>query len=430
VRQSLIIAFPVGDWERGIVYLGNKINTMSNDNNIDTLGNWLLAIGVIFILFVGGIFLGILNIECWTLKEKYEYGTKALTTVGLIFGGIVGLINAFFAAKRAAAMEETAKAANENAKAANKSAKAANKNAKAAQDKQITERFAKAIEQLASEKIEVRLGAIYTLERIARDSKKDQWTIMEVLTAFVRENAPVKKEEKSQDKKPLIHEFLNTQNKKKIEELPKLRLDIQECLTVIGRREHPDPENKSLDLSNVDISKANLTKAKLAKAYLAEANLTGAYLAEANLTEAYLFRAKLFGADLTEAKLFGAFLTKADFTKANLTKANLFRAELFGADLTKSDLTEADLTKANLFRAKLFGADLTGANLTGANLTKADLTGADLTEANLAGANLTEAYRREADFTKVQLTEADLTEADLTEALLKGATMPDGSIHD
>jgi hypothetical protein len=40
---------------------------------------------------------------------------------------------------------------------------------------------------------------------------------MEVLTAFVRENAPVKKEEKSTNKKPLIDEFLNTQNKKELE---------------------------------------------------------------------------------------------------------------------------------------------------------------------------------------------------------------------
>ncbi|MBD2627294.1 pentapeptide repeat-containing protein [Anabaena variabilis FACHB-164] len=286
---------------------------MSNDNNIDTLGNWLLAIGVIFILFVGGIFLGILNIECWTLKEKYEYGTKALTAIGTVFGGIAVFINAFFAAKRAYAMEETAKAANESAKAANKNAEAANKNAEAANEKQITERFAKAIEQLASEKIEVRLGAIYTLERIAKDSEKDQWTIMEVLTAFVRENAPIKKEEKSQKKKPLIDEFLNTQNKKEIEELPKLQLDIQECLTVIGRREHPDPENKRLDLSNVNISKANLKKAKLEKA-----NFEGAKLEEVNL-----ILAKLKGTIFIGASLQKAYLEQADLKGAFLSKANL-----------------------------------------------------------------------------------------------------------
>lgn len=58
---------------------------------------------------------------------------------------------------------------------------------KATEEKQVTERFSKAIELLGSKELEVRLGAIYALERIAKDSEKDYWTIMEILTAYVRE---------------------------------------------------------------------------------------------------------------------------------------------------------------------------------------------------------------------------------------------------
>ncbi len=62
-------------------------------------------------------------------------------------------------------------------------------------ESQITGRFTQAIGQLGAElkdgrpNLEVRLGGIYALERIARDSPRDHWTIMEVLTAYVRENA-------------------------------------------------------------------------------------------------------------------------------------------------------------------------------------------------------------------------------------------------
>jgi hypothetical protein len=55
--------------------------------------------------------------------------------------------------------------------------------------RRITDSYSKAVEQLGSEKIEVRLGGIYTLERISRESTDDHWTIMETLTAFVRERA-------------------------------------------------------------------------------------------------------------------------------------------------------------------------------------------------------------------------------------------------
>src|SRR3954465_11308549 len=55
--------------------------------------------------------------------------------------------------------------------------------------RRITESFSKAIEQLGSDKVEVRLGGIYSLERISKESPDDYWTVMENLTAFVRERS-------------------------------------------------------------------------------------------------------------------------------------------------------------------------------------------------------------------------------------------------
>src|SRR6266545_3355051 len=54
---------------------------------------------------------------------------------------------------------------------------------------QITERYTKAIEQLGAAMLDVRLGGIYALERIAVDSERDHPTVVEVLSAFVREHS-------------------------------------------------------------------------------------------------------------------------------------------------------------------------------------------------------------------------------------------------
>ncbi|GIH97903.1 hypothetical protein ACFFMN_27895 [Planobispora siamensis] len=67
------------------------------------------------------------------------------------------------------------------------------RNADTARQGHITDRYTKAIDQLGSDKLDIRLGGIYALERIARDSRRDHPTIMEVLAAFIREhsrNAP------------------------------------------------------------------------------------------------------------------------------------------------------------------------------------------------------------------------------------------------
>ncbi|MTJ18500.1 pentapeptide repeat-containing protein [Dolichospermum sp. UHCC 0299] len=400
-------------------YTGSKNCIMFTDDENDCIKNWVITGSIFLFLIAVAVTVYFISMILITdkkdlLENKYEYIIESLKVLGLFISGGAVIVNVYFAGRRAEAMEETAKATNRNADAANKNAEAANQNAKAANQnaetanqKQITERFSKAIEQLGSDKPEVILGGIYTLERIARDSEPDQWTIMEVLTAFVRQNAPIIKENESQ----------SPEDQKKFLEL---RISIRACLTVIGERKHPDLENKYLDLTKVNISGFNLKKANLYGANLYGANLTEAVLAGANLTEAVLA-----GAKLTEAVLAGANLTEAFLTRANLTRANLRGAYLFGANLTEADLTGANLTGANLTEA-----DLTEANLTEANLYKADLTGANLTEADLTGAYLTGAYltgayRLEPDW----ITKVLLTEADLKGAILTGATMPDGSIH-
>ena len=60
-------------------------------------------------------------------------------------------------------------------------------NLKVTEDKQVTERFSKGIEHLGNDKIDIRLGGIYALEQIANDSSKYHWTIVEILSSFVRE---------------------------------------------------------------------------------------------------------------------------------------------------------------------------------------------------------------------------------------------------
>jgi hypothetical protein len=60
----------------------------------------------------------------------------------------------------------------------------------------ITDRFTKAVEQLGkvdgnNPNLEVRLGGIYALERIAIDSPRDFGTITKILASYVRRNAPL-----------------------------------------------------------------------------------------------------------------------------------------------------------------------------------------------------------------------------------------------
>ncbi|MFD8534323.1 pentapeptide repeat-containing protein, partial [Streptosporangium canum] len=85
----------------------------------------------------------------------------------------------------------------------------------------VTDRYTKAIEQLGSDKLDIRLGGIYALERIARDSARDHSTVMEVLAAFVREHS----QDVTTGEAPIAPP-----------QTARLRTDLQAALTVISRR--------------------------------------------------------------------------------------------------------------------------------------------------------------------------------------------------
>jgi uncharacterized protein YjbI with pentapeptide repeats len=316
-----------------------------------------------------------------------------------------------------------------------------------AQQGQVTERFTRAIDQLGHTELDVRLGGIYALERIANDSPDDRATIAEVFTAFVRGHAPWPPR--------LLGQYVADAP---IEQVPELQVrapDVHAALTVLARRRPPHNSPARLDLHAADLRKAILAGANLQQSILAGANLQDARLNSADLREAILDRAQLQGARLTGANLQDATFYHADLqgarldraqlqgarlAGANLQGANLFRAQLQGArldglllrvvrlldrdrhpDPPRPDVT--NLQEANLSDADLQGAHLAGADLQGATLFRAQLQGADLLRAQLQGANLVGADLQGVTLDRAQLQRAILGVADLQGASLVGADL-------
>ncbi|TRU73002.1 MAG: pentapeptide repeat-containing protein [Microcystis viridis Mv_BB_P_19951000_S69] len=203
------------------------------------------------------------------------------------------------------------------------------------QQRLITERFSKAVEQIGNNKEEVVIGGIYSLERIAKDSPKDQWTIMEVLTSYIRKNSPIPSN---------IQQLKPEERQKALEKLPSVSIPVQAALTVIGRRK---VENDQAGDNLAETTDSN----KIKFLDLSRTNLRGA---------------NLDGANLDGANLDGANLNRAILYRAILNRANLNRAILEGAILEGAILNEAYLGGANLGAAYLNGAYLDGANLDGA----------------------------------------------------------------
>ena len=308
----------------------------------------LLAGGIALFGLVLGLILD------WYIDPQTSTQKKDLVqALGLITAGVAGGIGILFTWR---GQRQARQAQEKNQENTQEQLQNAHIGLELTRQGQLTERFTRAIDQLGArddnnaKAMEMRLGGVYALERIAKESPQDYWPIIEILTAYVRRHVPRRGGR-------VLDQFTP--------DIEALTPDIQAILTVLGRRPSSQKEGKAgqrIDLRQTELYRADLQKANLREANLQGANLRSARLQEAYLQGAYLLGTTLESADLQGANLQGANLQGANLQGANLQGASLPKASLLGANLISADLQGANLREAVLREARLEGTNLYGAS--------------------------------------------------------------------
>jgi hypothetical protein len=156
----------------------------------------------------------------------------------------------------------------------------------------LTDRYTRAVDQLASPDETIRVGAIHALDRIADEAVTDRAGVVALLATYVRTRA---------------HHGWTSLDEPELP-LRSRASDIQAALTTFTHWIEPEvvpPQWLTADIAHTDLPNANLHGSTLWHVRLRDVNLAGADLAEADLR----------GADLR-----GTVLDDIDFTGA---RANL-----------------------------------------------------------------------------------------------------------
>ncbi|MFF4402527.1 pentapeptide repeat-containing protein [Streptomyces sp. NPDC001480] len=231
----------------------------------------------------------------------------------------------------------------------------------------ITDRFSRAVDQLGSDKLDVRIGGIYALWRIADHSDRDREAVVSIMAAYLRTHLPWPPQEPAV---PAAEVSINA-----VPPLETRAADAQTALTCLGvlyQERRPEWLNVSL---------TDLRRADCDGLWLHGVNFDGACLEAASVYQVNLSKASLIAANLRHAELGTSILHQVRCLQADLRGARLVKADLRSADFSGADLREANLRKARAQGAVFAGADLRLTDLRGCDLTETDLI-----EARLEGA--------------------------------------------
>lgn len=278
-----------------------------------------------------------------------------------------------------------------------------------ARETHFTTLFMRAVEQLGATReakspqdrrshteanLEVRLGAIYALERIAQDSERDHWPIMEVLCSYVRNGQNTG----TPQAKP--EPISSADWRRMIFELPGARADIQAALTVFGRRGSARVSHEMGRRYVPDFSGANLQKCEI-RGEFGSANFLGVNFAGARIRECLLADQALAGiVSLDGASLYQLNLPSLGFWRmpsivgTNFFSCKMREASFVGMTLNEVFFTDSDLTGGSFRNSRMEDCRLSEANLAGADFDGAKLIntvlGHKIHGATFFGADLSE----------------------------------------
>lgn len=318
---------------------------MSKTIETESIRSVVIASVMFIICVVAAILLATYVPKDWWNDWREE--SETMRNFGLGFAGFVAATFGLYLA-----WNRTRSATRQSVAALNQVKAGIQKETREARDSQealYTKLFIDATDQLTDENIFARLGGIYALERIARESPKDHGPIMEILTAYVREEAPwpPKNDVESARKHP--------------------NADIQAILQVIGRRNvdhEPSTEQQILlhDLNNTNLQGSDMNGLNFERVSFRDSNLCGAGIRRSILRYCRLQRADLKFAHLDYSDISNSLAEGCDFSRASLCGVNLDNSDLRNAIFFNASVADLGNGIPKFPDVHVDGADLRGAS--------------------------------------------------------------------
>ena len=324
-----------------------------------------LALGIIIIFFV--------NYSNWSIpvlsffirnsssgNNRIEY----YKFFGLMISGWLLLWQAILAGIRTEQGNKNIEISNRNVEIANENVKIGNKNIELQLNNAIEERFKNAITLIGNKNSATKMGAIYALDHIAKDTynkeKSYTKTIFQILCSYLRETTN------------------NNYYKKKFKDKPSV--EIQTIIDLLFKSH----KNNFIGYT--------LLQSDLSYSYLCGANFSEAHCINANFSEAHCIGANFSKAHCEKANFENAHCEKANFRTTNCEEANFCYAHCEEANFCYAHCNGAYFKDANcqiavFFEAHCEGAKFINTNCEGAIFRYAHCDGADFWDAHCDGAD-------------------------------------------
>lgn len=253
--------------------------------------------------------------------------------------------------------------------------------------------------------LEVRLGAIYALERIAKDSERDRAPILEVFCSYVRNPQNCGNAVELKDIPDDQIKFREWKN-----QLHPPRIDIKACIRILS--------GELAANQNGDLSRSNLQNHIFIDGALAGTNFDGSNLGASsfnnfNVDNSRFNRAIIVAVTFQNCLIRNADLDEARFSHVRFEACHLTSSQAHRTQFSTSIVQSSDWQNASFESSRFSSVIFVNSNLPGASFRDGVLDSVQFVQATLNFASFKNAYLNDVVFSHSEITGASFEGATL-----------------
>lgn len=263
--------------------------------------------------------------------------------------------------------------------------------------------------------LEVRIGAIYALERISEDSARDRINVSKIITEYLRRHS-IEYDERS-----------------------RTRSDVEAAFQALS------PISKKLMITNhedisyiLDLNSCRIIGANVSQSTLFSSDFRNSRLSSASLSNSIIVKCRFFKAEIKDTQLEDSKFDRVNFSQSKIEESCLDRTHVKNCDFSKSTLNNNSMQHLSVSGSSFAGTTMIGNKLEHAKITRCDARGANvsnseldhciLEQVDMRGAKLSCSSLKSATIRHCRLAEADLTQSELTNSFFDTADLRGANI--
>lgn len=251
--------------------------------------------------------------------------------------------------------------------------------------------------------IEVRLGAVYALERVALDSKRDKNSIMRTIAAYIRNSIPLSEMESN----------YNINN----------RPDIKAAIEVLGRFPVKSKTSVTYDLTRINLKNLQIRECRLESCDFTKSASDEFSIIESSLDESIFHEIKWF-----KFKAFRSSLNYTNFYKAEMNNSMLFNCEFNNVSASETNFRGLQSAGSKFISAKLHKTNLRNSSFRSTEIINCEFDEVDISESRISNGTVAKSIFERCDLSFTDMSQINIEEVEFIECNLTGTKFPEGNL--